>query len=53
VGILLVPIGILLMAIGGYFINVYWLLFYYWLLVSILLVPIGRYYINDYWLLLY
>jgi len=44
---------ILLVAIGGYFINGYWLLFYEWLLVAILLMVISGYSINGYWLLLY
>jgi len=35
--------GYSIMAIGSYFINGYWLLFYYWLLVAILLVDIGDY----------
>jgi hypothetical protein len=41
------------MAIGGYYINGYWLLFYKWLLVDILLMAIGGYYINGYWWILY
>jgi hypothetical protein len=41
------------MAIGGYFINCYWWLFYQWLLVVILLIVIGGYSINDYWWLFY
>jgi hypothetical protein len=39
---------ILLMVIGAYFINGYWCLFYYWLLVVILLMAIGAYSINGY-----
>jgi hypothetical protein len=39
---------ILLLAIGGYFINGYWCLFYYWLLMLILLLAIGGYSINGY-----
>jgi hypothetical protein len=46
--------NILLMAIGGYYINGYWLLFYKWLLVIlltiILLVDIGGYSINGYFI---
>jgi hypothetical protein len=41
------------MAIGGYFINDYWWLFYSWLLVAILLMVIGGYSINGYWWLFY
>jgi hypothetical protein len=41
------------MAIGGYSINGYWLLFYKWLLVAIILMAIGYCFINDYWWLLY
>jgi len=52
---------ILLMAIGDYSINGYWLLFYKWLLVLIILMFIGAYllmaivdyFINGYWCLLY
>ncbi len=40
---------ILIMAISDYFINDYWLLFYYWLLVIILLMTIGCYFIIGYW----
>jgi hypothetical protein len=36
------------MFIGGYFINVYWWLFYKWLVVAILLMFIGGYFINGY-----
>jgi hypothetical protein len=43
-------VGILLMAIGGYFINGYWRLFYSWLLVVILFMAIGGYFIHGYWL---
>jgi hypothetical protein len=46
-------VAILLMAIGGYFINGYWWLFYQWLLVVILSMAIGCYSINDYWWLFY
>jgi hypothetical protein len=35
--------GYFIMAIGSYFTNSYWLLFYYWLLVAILLVDIDDY----------
>jgi hypothetical protein len=35
--------GYLLMAIGGYFINDYWLLFYKWLLMVIILMNINEY----------
>jgi hypothetical protein len=41
------------MAIGGYFIDGYWWLFYSWLLVAILLMAIGGYYIHGYWWLFY
>jgi len=37
-------VAILLMAIGGYFVNSYW-----WLLVAILLMAIGGYFVNGYW----
>jgi hypothetical protein len=37
-------IGVLLMAIGGHFINGYW-----WLLVAILLMAIGVYSIVNHW----
>jgi hypothetical protein len=36
------------MAIGGYFINGSWCIFYQWLLVVILLMAIGAYTINGY-----
>jgi hypothetical protein len=39
---------IILMAIGGYYINGYW-----WLLMVIILMTINGYYINGYWWLLY
>jgi hypothetical protein len=39
---------ILLMAVGGYFINGYWWLFYSWLLVVILFMTIGGYFIHGY-----
>jgi hypothetical protein len=41
-------IVILLMAIGGCYINGYWFLFYKWPLVVILLMTISGYSINDY-----
>jgi hypothetical protein len=41
-------VAILLMDIGGYFINGYW-----WLLVAILLMVIGGYFTNGYWWLFY
>jgi hypothetical protein len=41
-------VAILLMAIGGYFINGYWCLLYYYLLLAILLMANGGYYINGY-----
>jgi len=49
------------MAIGGYFINDHWWLFYKWPLVLILLMAmggysinaIGGYYINGHWWLFY
>ncbi len=41
-----------LMAIGDYFINGYWLLFYNWLLVVTLLMVIDRYSIGGYLCLL-
>jgi hypothetical protein len=41
-------VGILLMAIGCYFINGYWWLFYQWLLVAILLMVACGYFINGY-----
>jgi hypothetical protein len=44
---------ILLMFIGGYSINGYWWLFYYWILVVIILMAIGGYSIIGYWWLLY
>jgi hypothetical protein len=40
---------ILLMAIGSYFIDGYWYLFYCPLLVVILLLAIGSYFIARYW----
>jgi hypothetical protein len=43
---------ILLIAIDGYFINDYWWLFYYWLLVAILLMGIDGYFIGGYLCLL-
>jgi hypothetical protein len=36
--------AIILVAIGGYFINDYWWLFYWWILVDI-----NGYYISAYW----
>jgi len=36
------------MAVGGYFINGYWWLFYQWLSVAILSMDIGGYFINGY-----
>jgi hypothetical protein len=36
------------MAIGVYFINGYWCLFYQWLLLFILLMAIGVYFMNGY-----
>jgi len=52
---------ILLMDIGGYFINGscgysingYWWLFYEWLLVVIILMVISSYFIAGYWWLFY
>jgi hypothetical protein len=41
-------VAIILMAIGGYYINGYW-----GLLRGILLMAIGGYSINDYWWLFY
>jgi hypothetical protein len=41
-------VAIILMAIGGYFINGYW-----WLLLAIILVALGGYYINGYWWIFY
>jgi hypothetical protein len=41
-------VAILLMAIGGYFINGYWWLFCCKPLVFILLLVIDGYFINDY-----
>jgi hypothetical protein len=41
---------IILMAISGYPINDYWLIFYcgyWWLLISIILMVIGEYFIMD------
>jgi hypothetical protein len=46
--ILLVDIDIILVAIGGYFINGYWWLFHHKPLVVILLVVIDGYFINGY-----
>jgi hypothetical protein len=40
---------ILLVTIGGYFINKHCYLFYYWLLVVILLINIITYSITGYW----
>jgi len=42
--------AILLVAINGYFINGYWRLFYWWLLMVILnyITTIGGYYIINY-----
>jgi hypothetical protein len=37
------------MAIGVYFINGYWCLFYYWLLVDIISMAIGGYSSGGYW----
>jgi hypothetical protein len=37
-------VAIILMAIGGYFINGHW-----WLLLAIILMALGGYYINGYW----
>jgi len=42
-------VDILLMVIGGYFINGYWWIFYLWSLVDILFMVIGGYYIDGYW----
>ncbi len=45
-------IGIILLDIGGYYINGYWWIFfitYWWLLMVIILVVIVGYYINGYW----
>jgi hypothetical protein len=44
---------ILLMAIGGYYINYYLWLIYYWLLAVILLMVIGGYSMNGYSWLIY
>jgi hypothetical protein len=44
----MVIVHILLMAIGGYFINGYWWLFY-WRLLANIFVIIGGYNINRYW----
>jgi hypothetical protein len=44
---------IILMAIGGYFINGYWWLFHYKPSMVILLVLIDGYFINGYWWLFY
>jgi len=40
------------MAIGGYSIHDYWLLFHKWQLVAILLMVIDGYFIGGYWCLL-
>jgi hypothetical protein len=40
--------AILLMVIGGHYINGYWRFFYWCLLVAIVLMVIGDYYINGY-----
>jgi hypothetical protein len=40
-------VDILLVDIGGYFINGYW-----WLFMVILLMAIGGYYVNSYWWIL-
>jgi hypothetical protein len=45
-------VAIILMVIGGFSINDYWLLFYKWLLVVILLMIISGYSINGYWWIL-
>jgi hypothetical protein len=42
-------VAILLMAVGGYFINGCWWLFYQWLLVALLSMIVGGYFINGYW----
>jgi hypothetical protein len=42
-----------LIAIGGYYINGYFCLFIFILLVVILLIVIGGYFINDYLCLFY
>jgi hypothetical protein len=39
---------IILMAIGEYFVIIYW-----WLLMNIILMAIGGYFINGYWWLFY
>jgi hypothetical protein len=41
--------AIILVDIGGYYINDYWWIFCYWILVVIILMIIGRYFINGYW----
>jgi hypothetical protein len=41
------------MAIGGYYIDGYWWLFYCWLLVDIILMAIGGYFTAVYWWILY
>jgi len=40
-------VAIILVAIGGCFINGYWWIFCYWILVVIILMAIGGYFIND------
>jgi len=45
-------VAIILMVIGGYFINGYWLLLYKWLSVVIILVVIDGYSIGGYWCLI-
>jgi len=40
--------GIILVVIGGYYINDYWCLLYEWLLVATILMVIGGYHINGY-----
>jgi hypothetical protein len=37
------------MAIGGYYINAYWWIFCYWILMVIILMAIGGYSINGFW----
>jgi hypothetical protein len=37
------------MAIGDYYIDGYWWLFYSWLLVTIILMATGGYSIHGYW----
>jgi hypothetical protein len=41
-------VAILLMAFGGYFINGYWSIFYYWQMVAILVMAIDGYSINSF-----